>query len=100
MKTLLIDDLREIEADVVARSYDAGINALKNKGPFDLLLLDHDLGEDHLDDDGHMKTGYGIMCWLEENQQYLPERIQLVTSNPVGRTKMQTVIDRLYKSDF
>lgn len=92
MKTLLIDDLRDIKADVVARTYDEGIDALTNKGPFDVLYLDHDLA----DPDPH-KTGYGIMCFLEANLRLLPGKIMLVTSNPVGRKNMEVVIEKLYR---
>lgn len=88
---LLIDDLRDIKADVVARTYDQGIHALTYQGPFEVLYLDHDLGEA---DPG--ATGYGIMNFLEANPQFLPGKIVLVTSNPVGRQRMQVVIDRLY----
>lgn len=90
---LLIDDVRDLKCDFAARTYDEGINALTNK-KWDLLLLDHDLG--CLDADGEEKNGYHIVCWLEENQQYLPKRIQLVTSNPVGRLRMRSVINRIY----
>jgi hypothetical protein len=93
-RTLLIDDLREIEADVIARNYDAGIHALMTMGPFSTLYLDHDLGDYSY---GLEKTGYDIICWLEANPEYLPKEIVLVTSNPVDRGKMQSVIDRLYK---
>jgi hypothetical protein len=92
MKTLLIDDLRNIKADVVARSFDEGIEALKNQGPFKTLYLDHDLG-----DPDPRKTGYDIMCFLEENQQYMPESVLCVSANPIGRQKIQVVIDKLYK---
>lgn len=91
MKTILIDDLRDIQADVVARTYDTGIQALQEQGPFDVLYLDHDFG-----DPDPRKTGYGVICWLEANQKFLPGEIKLVTANPVGRKQMQTVIDRLY----
>lgn len=92
-KILLIDDLRVIpEATMIARTFEAGMYALKNEGPFDRLYLDHDLG-----DEDDKKTGYGIICFLEENPAFLPKEIVLVTANPVGRVKMQTVIDRLYK---
>lgn len=90
-RALLIDDLRNIKADVVARTYDDGIRALQFMGPFDILYLDHDYG-----DPDPAKTGYGIMCWLEEHPEFLPGSIFLVTSNPVGLAKMQVVIDRLY----
>ena len=107
MRTLLIDDLRQIKADVIARDFESGIHALKHEGPFDVLYLDHDLAQDHEGNhfseeiDGHIyvRNGYGIMCFLEEHPYYLPKRIEIVSSNPVGRRKMQTVIDKLYKEN-
>lgn len=106
MKTLLIDDLRDVDfvnkqwnvkVTDVARTFAEGINALK-EGQVDTLLLDHDLA--CFDDEGNELTGYKVMLFLEENQEFLPKRIILVTSNPVGRGKMQTVIDKIYKSNF
>ena len=88
MNILLIDDVRDMACDKVARTYEEGIECLKSK-KWDLLLLDHDLGEE--------KTGYDVMCWLEENTQHLPNRIELVTANPVGRKRMLTVINKLYE---
>jgi len=101
-KILLIDDIRnemilktmghtEMPTHV-ARTYDDAIKALTTEGPFDLVYLDHDLGEDEM-----AKTGYGIMNFLEANTEFLPGKIELVTSNPVGRRQMQTVIEKLYK---
>lgn len=103
MKTLLIDDLRDVgyvnsgwnvKVTDVARTFDEGIEALK-RGNVDTLLLDHDLA--CYDSDGNEMTGYKVMLFLEEHPEYLPKRILLVTSNPVGRAKMQTVIDKLYQ---
>lgn len=103
MKNLLIDDLRDVEfvesnwgvkVTEVARTFAEGINALK-AGNVDTLLLDHDLA--CFDDEGTELTGYKVMLFLEENTHLLPKRIVLVTSNPVGRAKMQTVIDKLYQ---
>lgn len=105
MRNLLIDDLREVahihakygialNANEVARTFAEGINSLK-AGKIDTLLLDHDLG--CFDDEGNELTGYKVMLFLEEHPEYLPNRIVLVTSNPVGRAKMQTVIDKLYQ---
>lgn len=91
MKSLLIDDMRDIDSDVVARTFDAGIEALKSQ-TFDVLYLDHDLG-----DSDPNKTGYGIMKFLEENPDRMPGRIVLVTSNPVGRANMQVVVNKLYQ---
>lgn len=103
MKTLLIDDLRDVDfvnkswnvaVTDVARTFAEGINALK-AGNVDTLLLDHDLA--CFDDEGNELTGYKVMLFLEENPEYLPKRIILVTSNPVGRAKMQTVVDKLFQ---
>lgn len=89
MKVLLIDDLRNLTSDRCARTFDEGISALQDQR-WDLLLLDHDLG-----DPNPKKTGYDILSWLEEHPQHVPGDIKLVTQNPVGRQKMQPLIDRL-----
>ena len=88
----MIDDKRDLPASRVARNYHQGIVALKQE-KWDLLLLDHDLGDfNH----GVEKTGYDIMLFLEENPQHLPGKIEIVSSNPIGRQRMQVVIDKLY----
>lgn len=97
MRTLLIDDMRNLTADRTARTFDDGIAALTNEGPWDVLLLDHDLGDFVI---GTERTGEHIMKFLEENPQYLPGSIRIVSSNPVGRQRMQVIINKLYKSDF
>jgi hypothetical protein len=94
MRALLIDDLRNIDADRVARTYDDGIEALTNEGPWGILFLDHDLG-----DPDPKKTGLGIMNFLEANLGLLPRRIFLVTSNPVGRQQMEVIIRKLYRRE-
>ena len=93
MKTLLIDDMRNIDVTRVARTFDEGIEALK-EGGWDTLFLDHDLAS--YDSEGKEKTGYDVMCWLEANPEHLPKSIKIVSSNPVGRRNMQVVIDKLY----
>lgn len=103
MKVLLIDDLRSeefvnenwhTEVTDVARTFAEGINRLKaNK--YDLLLLDHDLA--CFDEEGNELTGYMVMVFLEEHPEYLPKSIIPITSNPVGLTKMRTVINKIYK---
>jgi len=93
-RCLLIDDIRDLAADVIARNYFEGIKQLKLNGPWDLLLLDHDLASFI---DSKEYTGYDIMCWLEGNQEYLPSEIICVSSNPVGAQRIKTVIDRLYR---
>lgn len=99
MRILLIDDQREkkdvdLRITQVERRYAQGLYALENEGPWDILYLDHDLMS--FNQRGEM-TGYDIMCWLERNPEYLPGKIELVTSNPAGRQRMQQVIDKLYE---
>lgn len=94
MKTLLIDDQRNLDVDAVARDYFEGIQQLK-KSQWDVLYLDHDLGCFH-PETGRELTGYDVICWLEANPRYVPRTIKLVTSNPVGRSRMLQVIERIY----
>jgi hypothetical protein len=105
-RVLLIDDVRtEVNLpqhaqsiDMIARNYWAGIDALLYLPKWDLLLLDHDLSSFN-PGDGKERTGYDIMCWLEEFTAYLPGEIEIVSANPVGRKRMQLVIEKLYKKD-
>lgn len=103
MKILLIDDQRTksyisstygIDVTQVAKTYQEGIEQLQIGGPWDALLLDHDLSS--YDDNGKELTGTDIMNFLEQNQDLLPKQIILVTSNPVGRKNMQAIIDKIY----
>jgi response regulator of citrate/malate metabolism len=91
MKDLLIDDVRNFGCCKTVRTYDEAINALKEE-KWDVVYLDHDLGYDP-------KTGYDILCWLEQNLQYLPGKIVIVSMNPSGRERMQLVIDKLYNME-
>jgi hypothetical protein len=55
--------------------------------------LDHDLG-DYSGPDGRELTGYDIACWLEQNPQHLPDRIEIVTNNPAGRSNIEFILRR------
>lgn len=91
MKILVIDDLKNVtNATKHARTFEEGIECLKNKF-WDILYLDHDLGTED-----HGKTGYDIMCFLEENPQYLPGTINIISLNGSGIQRMRLVIDKLY----
>jgi hypothetical protein len=39
-------------------------------------------------------TGYDVACWLEENPQFLPDQIEIVTSNPAGRRNIELALQR------
>jgi len=73
--TLLIDDLRDVEVDVIARSGEAGLIILDLIN-IDTLYLDHDLGSGI--------SGYRVACRALELGN-MPSTVVLVTSNPVGR---------------
>jgi hypothetical protein len=93
MATLLIDDQRTLPVNRVARTYREGIVALAEQH-WDVLYLDHDLG-DFSGPDGRELTGYDVACWLEQHPQHLPERIEIVTNNPAGRSNIEFVLRRL-----
>lgn len=98
-RILGIDDCRELSyCAVLARTYHDGIRALKFYPKWDELHLDHDLGavEPQYTESGRELTGYDVLCFLEENPEYLPKRIVLVTSNPSGRVRMEQLLKKLY----
>jgi len=89
---LLIDDMRDLNCDVIARNAHAGLQMLKS-GIFDTVCFDHDLGE-------HQATGYEVMSHAFR-LDYMGgvDHVQLVTSNPVGRNNMaMLLVDHGYTS--
>ena len=92
MKILMIDDVRTIKNAVIARNYKEGLDYLQHGGMWDILYLDHDLGDFV---NGQERTGYHILCWLEEHTQYLPQKIIVITANPSAREKMNLVLKKL-----
>lgn len=80
---LIIDDKRDLNCEVVARTAEAGKWALKN-GSWECLCLDHDLGIG--------ETGYDVLKWAIENK-CLPDRVQLVTDNSVGLLNMAATLE-------
>jgi DNA modification methylase len=104
MRILLIDDLRDLRAIAplyvgsaayegrTARTFDEGIKAL-NEGPWDLLLLDHDLGDYKADRE---RTGYDVACYLEEHPELLPGKTVCVSANPVGAQRIRDIMEKLY----
>lgn len=83
---LLIDDERTLVGiDKIARTYNEGLNAILNEGPWDCIIFDHDLGDTSVPE----KTGYDLMCRLEENPELIPSNIIVISQNPVGVQKME-----------
>ena len=112
-KVLLIDDQREPdwiqnpdkeipegkttrprytdEETRICRTTEEGLDVIKEQ-KWDVLLLDHDMGPG--------KSGMHILYFLmeEENAQYMPEKIYLVTANVVSGPLMYEII-RDFKRD-
>lgn len=88
-RILLIDDCRDMSADVICRHVDYGITVLKWH-KWEILYLDYDMG------DGY-PTGIAVLDWLKVHPQYLPGKIIPISSNIDMRRKMQQVIKDLYE---
>jgi hypothetical protein len=82
---LLIDDERNLDVDVIARTASAGKDMMMSYRKWECVCFDHDLGE--------IDTGYDVMVWAIQ-KSLLPNRVQLVTSNPVGRKNMRAALER------
>jgi len=80
---LLIDDERDLNCEVIARTPEAGRKLLA-LGGWECLCLDHDLGAA---EDGYQLAQWAIVEGL------MPDKVQLVTSNPVGRANMRALLE-------
>lgn len=79
---LLVDDKRELNCDVTARTYEAG-KLLLDTCPWECLCIDHDLGTE--------LNGYNLIVWALANDK-LPNKVQIVTSNPVGADNIRAAL--------
>lgn len=71
-------------------------------GNVHLASLDHDLAEEHypwncpeLPPKG-AKTGYDVVCWMEENDVWPPGGVRVHSQNPAGAHRMWLAINRHY----
>ena len=100
MRILLVDDLRKPryvemiknymdneQAEVVhAKTYKEGLKEIDENGPWDLLVLDNDLGG--------FKEGYDLACHVEktmmekERLDLIPKAIYCCSGNPVAKEKI------------
>lgn len=95
-KFLWVDDLRDPPDDLpeglvwdVARSYQEAIDKLQ-ESCYDVISLDHDLGEE--------KSGYDVLCWIEEKFHFGEKPVKLVyihTANPEGARRMYLALYNL-----
>lgn len=86
-RSLLIDDVRNLNTEAVARTPDLG-KKLLSLNCWDVVYLDHDLGAE--------QTGYDVLVWAITNS-YLPKHVKLVTENKQGHRRMtQALLDAGY----
>jgi len=102
-RVLIIDDIRNAtrSADaadandilfdhddqvIICRDFFSGLACLQHLPPFDLLLLDRDLGSF---DGGQEKTGEDILTWLHSNPGQIPAEIRIVSANIIRRPAME-----------
>ena len=82
---LLIDDCRDLGCEVIARNAKAACKILKHCWQmFNCVCFDHDLGAGG--------SGYEVLVYAI-TEDLLPNRVQLVTSNPPGRAQMTTALN-------
>ena len=100
---LLIDDERTVEfiektyglvPSRIARTFSEGIQALK-ESRWDILLLDHDLA--CYDEEGNELTGYKVLLFLEENPEFMPKQVKIITSNASARIKINLALEAIKK---
>lgn len=59
--------------------------------------LDHDLTiSQTIGYPDREKTGYDVVCWMEENNVWPPDGVKVHSLNPAGRFKMEQAIRRQY----
>ncbi len=96
---IFLDDQRRIPPGYVGISTPCDcieliLTAWENGIDIKELSLDHDLGiidPKTLEEE----TGYDVLVWLEENIEYMPDKVVIHTDNPVGRRRMNLVLESI-----
>lgn len=70
--------------------------ALLATGKITFASLDHDLSEMATigQPSTGEKTGYTVVCWMEENKIWPKDGVRVHSMNPVGRARMEQVLRR------
>ena len=81
-KWAIIDDIRELNCDFIAKTGWDGIAMMREHiVEIKTLCMDHDLG------DANAMNGFDVLYRLSL-ENLIPDHVQMVTSNPVGRMNM------------
>lgn len=102
---LWLDDIRDpVQHGYIgyswAKTYEEAIAALST-GRVQHASLDHDLGiRSTLGMPTDEKTGYDVVCWMEEHNIWPRHGVRVHSANPVGKTRMEAAIRRAYGRNF
>jgi hypothetical protein len=120
---LWLDDIRDPKQygcmDYLwVKNYDEAVAALK-LGNITFASLDHDIGAcddctkslKHIGDMNtwettffnhcsHAKSGYNLICWVEENDAWPIDGVRIHSMNPSGKAKMESVVYKYYSRIF
>lgn len=100
---LWLDDIREpwrfgCIGWTWVKTADEAIEALKT-GTVTEASLDHDLSEKAtLGDFTGERTGYDVVCWMEENNVWPENGVRVHSFNPAGKQRMLQVLERIQKT--
>lgn len=104
---LWLDDVRPpwkfgfIGAEWVKTYHEAIAFLIKNKNQITFASLDHDLSEAAtLGNWINEKTGYDVLCYMEEYEIWPKDGIRVHSLNPAGKIRMHQVIERHYGRIF
>lgn len=98
---LWLDDIRNPELFghigwTWVKTYEEAI-AYLSSGNVVEASLDHDLDiSATLGYPADEKTGYDVVCWMEENNVWPTNGVKVHSMNPVGAQRMRKVIEKYY----
>lgn len=101
MRILILEDDKERQVKFLANfapgneillvaTAEGCIAALRDQH-WDILFLDHDLGDKIMVESGP-GTGYEVACWLEQNIFHVPEIVVVHSFNPDGASRIQAAL--------
>lgn len=84
-----------------AKTADEAIAMLKT-GRVTIASLDHDLSDAAMmgQPAPNERTGYTVVCFMEENNIWPEEGVYVHSLNPVGRRRIQEVVFKQYGRSF
>lgn len=91
-----------------AKTADEAVAYLRT-GQVEFASLDHDLTQDQMRRGGFLgqvhedgfKSGYDVVCWLEQHPEFWPLKgVRVHSANPAGAARMRQVINRHYRGEI